>query len=81
MTVAFETFEEADDVRDPDHEVVCGVRMDDGSARYFVLDADCPDDVGHDVAFAIRHGRQPTSYEAWLKRVAEDMRAREMQDA
>ena len=73
----FETFEEANAALDADHEMVCGVRMEDDSARYFVMPRDVPDEVAADRAFEIRHGRPVSSYERWLKQIVEDRKSAE----
>lgn len=74
MIPTFETYEEARDSVPDDQHVVCGTRLLDGSARYFVLRADTPDALGHDIAFEIRNGRLPSQYEKWLKEIAIDLR-------
>lgn len=70
--MVYETYEEAADAREyPDDEMVCGVRMPDESARYFVMPVDAPDQVIHDRAFQIRNGRPVSDYERLLKDLAE----------
>jgi hypothetical protein len=63
----FETYEEADADCDHDTEMVCGVMVDDETARYFVLPRGVDDEVGYERAFEIRHGRSMTGYEKWLR--------------
>jgi hypothetical protein len=77
----FETYEEADQNRDPDHEMVCGVRMEDDSARYFVLPRDVSDQAAADRAFEIRNGRPVSSYERWLQDIVLSRRVKETVDA
>jgi hypothetical protein len=80
MIETFETYEAAAE-RVPDTEtfMVCGTRLLDGTPRYFILDRETPDEVGHDIAFEIRNGRLPSQYEKWVAEVAADLR--EMSDA
>lgn len=73
----FETYDEANDNRDEEHEMVCGVRMPDDSARYFVLPRDISDDAAAERAFEIRNGRPVSSYERWLKQIVLDRKAGE----
>lgn len=67
MSRVFETYEEAADGHDPETEMVCGVRMEDESVRYFVLPREVDDEFGYERAFQIRHGRSMTGYEKWLR--------------
>jgi hypothetical protein len=67
----FETWEEADQSRDPDTEMVCGVVMEDKSPRYFVVSRDTEDDVIAERAFEIRNGRPVSSYERTIRELAE----------
>jgi hypothetical protein len=73
----FETYEEAADNHDPDTEMVCGVRLDDESVRYFVMPREADDEVGYERAFEIRHGRPMSSYERWLREIVLDRHAKE----
>lgn len=77
----FETYEEADENRDEAHEMVCGVRMEDESARYFILPRDVSDEAAAERAFEIRNGRPVSSYERWLKQIVLDRQAKETVDA
>lgn len=75
MSRVFETYEEAQEsIEDPDGFMVCGVRMEDESAKYFVLPRDVDDEEGYQVAFRVRHGREMSSYERWLRDLAMDRR-------
>lgn len=72
MTRTFETWEAAAESRvDEDTEMVCGVRMEDESARYFVVPRDTPDQEIADMAFEIRNGRPVTPYERTIRELAE----------
>lgn len=74
MSRAFETYDEAAAAREnPDAEMVCGVRMQDESARYFIMPSDAPDQVIHDRAFEIRNGRPVSEYERMIKSLAEKL--------
>jgi hypothetical protein len=74
MAVAFTTYDEADEARDPEIEMVCGVRMKDGTDRYFLMGRQAPDELVHDTAFEIREGREISPYERSLHEVAAQLR-------
>jgi hypothetical protein len=67
----FETYEDAVLARELDTDMVCGVRMEDESARYFLMPCDAPDDVVADRAFEIRNGRPVSNYERVIRELAE----------
>lgn len=72
MKRVFETYEEAVLSReDPERTIVCGVRMEDESARYFVMPIDAQDDEIADRAFEIRNGRPVSNYERTIRELAE----------
>lgn len=77
MTLAFNTWDEAAAVHDETIEMVCGVRMEDGTDRYFVMGREAPDELIHDTAFEIRNGRGVSPYEQSLHEVAAQLRESE----
>ena len=81
MALTYETYEAADLARESDEtHMVCGVRLEDGSDRYFVLPRDIPDEKAYEIAFEIRNGRPITDYEHWLRSMVHD-RHEELTDA
>lgn len=72
MSRTFETYDEAfAAIEDPEADMVCGVRMEDESARYFVMPRNAPDDLIADRSFEIRNGRPVSNYERMIKSLAE----------
>jgi len=69
MAISFETFEEAEALK-TEHDMVCGVRVSETEDRYFVVDADTPDDQIHELSFEIKNGRARSSYEKWVADMA-----------
>jgi len=68
----FDSWEEADQSREnPDAEMVCGVRMEDETARYFVVPRETSDDEIAEMAFEIRNGRPVSNYERTIRDLAE----------
>lgn len=74
MIDVFNTFDDAAGAR-TDDESVCGVRLEDGSDRYFLMPADTPDGTIHDRAFEIRHGKPMTSYQRTIMDLAQDRKS------
>ena len=68
--ITYDTYEAADEARENEEtHMVCGVRMEDGSDRYFILLRDIADDDAYEIAFEVRSGRQISQYERWLRSV------------
>lgn len=73
MALTYDTYEEADAARESeDTHMVCGVRIEEGVDRYFVLPRSIPDETAYEIAFEIKNGRPITKYERWLRSMVLD---------
>lgn len=70
MATHYDSYEAADESRDAEKEMVCGVRLEDDAAAYFVMPREAEDDAVHDAGFAIRHGKPMDSYQREIMRLA-----------
>ena len=69
-----DNFDDAQLVARHQGKLVGGTLTHDGTPVYFVVEPELDDQETHDLAFEIREGRRPSTYERWALEAAKRRR-------